>query len=47
VSSAWFTICAFSRPAAWYARLGAPATRLVQRRILTVYMSALRPTANT
>ncbi len=37
----WFTISAFSRPAAWYARLGAPVTRLVQRRILSTYMASL------
>lgn len=37
----WFTISAFSRPAAWYARLGAPVTRLVQRRILSIYMASL------
>ena len=37
-----FTISAFSRPAAWNARLGAPDTLLVQRRILSVYMTALK-----
>lgn len=44
----WLTIRGFSRPAAWYARFGAPLTRLVQRRILTTYLAALReqPCAN-
>ncbi|MFF0741220.1 DUF1990 family protein [Streptomyces sp. NPDC004111] len=27
----WFTVRAFSRPAAWYARAGGPVTRLLQR----------------
>ncbi|MFD3514117.1 DUF1990 family protein [Streptomyces sp. NPDC058657] len=29
--SVWFTVRAFSRPAAWYARAGGPVTRLLQR----------------
>lgn len=41
------TISGFSRPATWYARLGAPVTRRVQQRILRTYLRALRPTANT
>ncbi len=37
----WSTISASSRTAAWYPRLGAPVTRLVQRRILSIYMASL------
>ncbi|MFI6284115.1 DUF1990 family protein [Streptomyces sp. NPDC051018] len=29
--SVWFTVMAFSRPASWYARLGGPLTRVLQR----------------
>jgi len=36
----WCTILAFSRPATWYARLGGPAGRLVQRWITGRYLSA-------
>lgn len=35
-------IVAFSRPAAWWARLGAPISRLVQDRVTTRYLRALR-----
>jgi uncharacterized protein (UPF0548 family) len=35
------TINGFVRPAAWYARLGAPVTRLVQRKITRRYLRAL------
>jgi uncharacterized protein (UPF0548 family) len=35
-------IDAVSRPATWYARLGAPLTRLVQARITRRYLRALR-----
>jgi uncharacterized protein (UPF0548 family) len=37
------TITGWSRPATWYARLGAPVTRLVQRRFLRAYLGALTP----
>jgi uncharacterized protein (UPF0548 family) len=37
----WFTIRAFSRPALWYSRLGAPAARLVQTAITTRYLRSL------
>jgi uncharacterized protein (UPF0548 family) len=46
----WLRIRAFSRPARWYARLGAPVTRLVQRRILAAYLRAIcavQPSANS
>ncbi|WP_420876813.1 DUF1990 family protein [Rhodococcus zopfii] len=35
------TIRAFSRPAAWWARAGAPVARLVQRRITDRYLRSL------
>ena len=34
-------VVAFSRPALWWARLGTPVTRLVQRRIVARYLDAL------
>ena len=34
-------ILAFSRPGLWWSRLGAPASRLVQRRVSTRYLDAL------
>lgn len=34
-------IVAFSRPATWWARAGAPVARLVQRRITDRYLRAL------
>jgi uncharacterized protein (UPF0548 family) len=37
----WFTIRAFSRPARWYSRLGAPFARLVQTAITTRYLRSL------
>jgi len=37
----WFTIRAFSRPARWYSRLGAPAARLVQTAITARYLRSL------
>lgn len=37
-----FTISARSRPATWWARLGAPVTNLVQRRITDRYLAAAR-----
>jgi uncharacterized protein (UPF0548 family) len=36
------TVRAFSRPAAWYARLGAPLTRAAQRLFMRRYARALR-----
>ncbi|MFJ8307959.1 MULTISPECIES: DUF1990 family protein [unclassified Streptomyces] len=42
----WFEVAAFSRPAAWYARLGGPVTRLLQdlatRRYLRGVAAAVR-----
>lgn len=35
-------IVAFSRPARWYSRLGAPLAALVQRRVTLRYLAALR-----
>lgn len=40
--SVWLTIAAFSRPATWYAQLGAPATRRVQRSITKRYAAAVQ-----
>lgn len=37
----WFTVAARARPAAWYARLGAPVARLVQRRVARRCLDAL------
>lgn len=34
-------VVAFSRPALWWSRVGAPVTRLVQRRIIARYLDAL------
>lgn len=39
----WFVVRAFSRPATWFARLGAPITRLIQKRITDAYAQAWRP----
>jgi uncharacterized protein (UPF0548 family) len=36
-----FHITAFSRPARWFARLGGPVTRLVQRRVTWRYLDAV------
>lgn len=36
----WFTVTAFSRPAAWYAKLGGPVTRSAQRVVTRRYLSA-------
>jgi uncharacterized protein (UPF0548 family) len=38
----WFTITAFSRPASWYATLGGPAGRYVQRVVTRRYTNAAR-----
>lgn len=40
----WFTVRARSRPAAWYARVGAPLVRLTQRMVTDRYLRALMPT---
>ena len=37
-----FTLVAFSRPAVWWSRAGAPVSRLVQKRITARYLDALR-----
>ena len=37
-----FTVSARSRPATWWARIGAPLTSLVQRRITDRYLGAAR-----
>lgn len=41
----WFVVRAFSRPATWFARLGAPITRRIQESITDIYAQALRPPA--
>lgn len=38
-----FTVTAFSRPARWFARLGGPITKLVQRRVTWRYLEAVHP----
>lgn len=38
----WFTVTAFSRAAAWYARLGGPLTRAAQDRALHRYVTVAR-----
>ncbi|GAA0246512.1 DUF1990 domain-containing protein [Cryptosporangium japonicum] len=43
--SVTFTISGFVRPAAWYARLGAPVSHLYQRLITARYLRALREDA--
>jgi uncharacterized protein (UPF0548 family) len=43
----WFTLSAYSKPAAWYARLGGPLTRLAQRAFARRYIGTLRRLANT
>lgn len=37
-----FVIVAFSRPALWWSRAGAPVTRWVQRRVTARYLAAFR-----
>ena len=37
-----FTLVAFSRPAVWWSRAGAPVSRWVQKRITARYLDALR-----
>jgi uncharacterized protein (UPF0548 family) len=36
----WARVRAFSRPATWYSRLGAPVARLVQSRVTVGYLAA-------
>lgn len=36
-----FDVTAFSRPARWFARLGGPVTKLVQRRVTWKYLDAV------
>jgi uncharacterized protein (UPF0548 family) len=38
-----FDVTAFSRPARWFARLGGPVTRLIQRRVTWRYLDAIHP----
>jgi uncharacterized protein (UPF0548 family) len=42
---------AFSRPARWFSRVGAPVSRMVQRRVTAAYLraipSAIQPSANS
>ena len=40
-----FDVTAFSRPARWFARLGGPVTRAVQRRVTWRYLEAVHPSA--
>ncbi|MEU6083546.1 DUF1990 domain-containing protein [Streptomyces sp. NPDC047108] len=37
----WFEVRAFSRPCSWYARLGGPLTRLMQRAAASRYLRAV------
>jgi uncharacterized protein (UPF0548 family) len=41
----WFTVTAFSRAAAWYAKLGGPLTRAAQDRALHRYVTVARKIA--
>ena len=38
-----FDVTAFSHPARWFARLGGPVTRLIQRRVTWRYLDAIAP----
>jgi uncharacterized protein (UPF0548 family) len=38
-----FEVNAFSRPARWFARLGGPVTRVIQRRVTWRYLDAVSP----
>ena len=38
-----FEVTAFSRPATWFAKLGGPVTKLVQRRVTWRYLDAVAP----
>ncbi|WP_244908022.1 DUF1990 family protein [Haloactinopolyspora alba] len=42
----WFSVTAFSRSAAWYARLGGPVTHAVQNLALRRYVTAARELAS-
>ena len=37
----WFTVTAYSRAASWYARLGGPVTRIIQKRYANKYLLAV------
>jgi uncharacterized protein (UPF0548 family) len=37
----WFTVTAYSRPAAWCSRLGGPVTRVIQKRYANKYLLAV------
>jgi uncharacterized protein (UPF0548 family) len=39
----WFTVRAFSQQAAWYSKVGAPVSALVQRLVTERYLRALLP----
>lgn len=41
----WFDIRAFSRPAKWWVKLGAPMARLVQAKVTDRYVAAMRAVA--
>jgi uncharacterized protein (UPF0548 family) len=41
----WFEVIAFSRPGTWYARLGGPVTRGVQRAAVARYLRAVAAVA--
>lgn len=41
VDDVWFTVEAYSRPAAWYARLGGPVSRMIQLRYANKYLLAM------
>jgi len=41
----WFSIVVFSKPAAWYARLGGPLSHLMQDAITDRYIAAMRKIA--
>ncbi|MER5441709.1 DUF1990 domain-containing protein [Streptomyces sp. NPDC002790] len=43
--SVWFRIRAFSRPGRWYARVGGPAARAVQRWVTGRYVRAIQTSA--
>jgi len=50
-SDTMFEIRAFSRPARWFSHVGAPVSRMVQRRVTAAYLrgipSAIPPSANS
>ncbi|MFB9448577.1 DUF1990 domain-containing protein [Dactylosporangium vinaceum] len=42
IGDVWFEVRAFSRPAKWWVRLGAPFAKLVQARVTDRYAAAMR-----